>query len=93
MITLLASYAVFWNLLDSERIYLDQSLDFSTVCDFIGIDRGRLDNLLLEETGMHGQDILAHFRGIDFQGKIINFAESSALEINQINHNQNIVLK
>ena len=82
MITILAAYAVFWDLLDRERIYLDKSLDFSTVCDFIGIDRGRLDNLLLEETGMCGQDILAHFRAIDFQGKFINFAESSALEIN-----------
>ena len=66
MITLLASYAVFWDLLDRERIYLDQSLDFSTVCDYIGIARERLDNLLYEEIGMSGQDILAHFRGVGF---------------------------
>jgi hypothetical protein len=82
MITLLSAYAVFWSLLDRERIYLDTSLDFTTVCDYIGIDRERLDLLLLEETGLCGQDILAHFRGIGFQGKMINFAESSALEIN-----------
>ena len=82
MITLLAAYAVFWELLDRERIYLDDSLDFSTVCDYIGIDRERLDTLLIEETGMHGQDILAHFRGIDFPGKMITFAKYSALKIN-----------
>ena len=66
MITLLASYAVFWDLLDRERIYRDENLDFPTVCDFIGIACDRLDSLLLEETGFHGQDILAHFRGIGF---------------------------
>ena len=82
MITLLTAYAVFWELLDRERIYKDKDLDFATVCDFIGIDPERLDNLLFEETGLRGQDILARFRGIGFQGKMINFAESSALEIN-----------
>lgn len=81
MITLLNAYAVFWNMLDREHIYQDKNLDFPTICDFMGIDRERLDNLLYEETGLHGQDILARFRGIDFQGKMINFAESSALEI------------
>ena len=82
MITLLAAYSVFWELLDRERIYQDDSLDFSTVCDYIGIDRVRLDALLLEETGMCGQDILAHFRSIDFPGKMITFAKYSALKIN-----------
>ena len=66
MFTLLTAYAVFWDLLDRERIYLDPGLDFTTVCENMGIARERLDSLLYEETGMHGQDILAHFRGIGF---------------------------
>ena len=66
MITLLASYRVFWDLLDRERVYLDPSLDFPTICAFIGIPPENLDNLLFQETGLHGQDILTHFRGIDF---------------------------
>ncbi|MBQ9878212.1 MAG: hypothetical protein IJM29_04820 [Bacteroidales bacterium] len=66
MITLLTAYAVFWEMLDRERIYMDKNLDFQTVCDYIGIDRSRLDRLIYEETGLHGQEVLTHFRGIGF---------------------------
>ena len=66
MITLLASYSVFWELLDRERIYLDESLDFTTVCKYMGVPSEGLDNLLFQETGFHGQDILTRFRAIDF---------------------------
>ena len=66
MITLLGAYAVFWELLDRERIYLDRGLDFTTVCDYIGIAAHRLDSLIYEETGLHGQEVLTHFRGVGF---------------------------
>ena len=66
MITLLTAYAVFWELLDRDRIYLDKSLDFSTVCEYMGISTERLDRLIYEETGFHGQEVLTHFRGIGF---------------------------
>ncbi|MBO7117183.1 MAG: hypothetical protein J6V81_00740 [Bacteroidales bacterium] len=66
MITLLTAYAVFWELLDRDRIYLDQSLDFSTVCEYMGIASERLDRLIYEETGFHGQEVLTRFRGIGF---------------------------
>ena len=60
MITLLSSYAVFWELLDKLEIYKDGNLDFQTVCDYMGADA-----LLLEETGFSGQDILSRFRALD----------------------------
>ena len=65
MITLLSSYAVFWELLDKLEIYKDGNLDFQTVCDYMGADASRLDALLMEETGFSGQDILSTFRALD----------------------------
>ena len=65
MITLMSAYAVFWDLLDQLEIYKDGNLDFSTVCEYMGADRSRLDALLLEETGLSGQEILSAFKVLD----------------------------
>ena len=65
MMTLLSSYAVFWDLIEKLEIYKDGNLDFQTVCDYMGADAFRLDALLLEETGFSGQDILSAFRTLD----------------------------
>ena len=65
MITLLSSYAVFWELLEKVEIYKDGNLDFQTICEYMGTDHGRLDALLQEETGLSGQEILSAFKSLD----------------------------
>jgi len=65
MITLLSSYAVFWELLEKVEIHKDGNLDFQTVCDYMGADAARLDALLLEETGFSGPEILSRLKALD----------------------------
>lgn len=57
------AYTEFGRLMVEEKIYLDPSLDYGDLCRrHLGVESYRLDELLLDELGMTGEELIAVFR-------------------------------
>lgn len=56
------AYAEFGRLMVEEKIYLDLSLDYGELCHRLGVESYLLDELLLDELGMTGEELIAVFR-------------------------------
>lgn len=50
-----------------ERPYLDPSLSFRKLCRQLDLPRRRLDNTLMVELGLHGDEIMEIFREGDME--------------------------
>ena len=59
-------YAAFSRLLEEDKLYRDRSLRFEDLCQRIGTDPAALEEVLLRELGMTGEEILSMFRNIDY---------------------------
>lgn len=55
-------YASFGRLITEDRIYIDTSADFSRICRWLGICEKALDDLLRDELGCGGEELLAACR-------------------------------
>lgn len=55
-------YAAFGDLLVQERIYIDPSIDFRTVCAWLSVRPAALDRLLVRELGYSGDGLFAEYR-------------------------------
>lgn len=63
MDTIKEAYTEFGRLMIEEKIYLDPSLDYGDLCRRrLGVESYRLDELLLDELGMTGEELIAVFR-------------------------------
>lgn len=60
--SIIPAYETFCHLMVDERLYIDPTLSFGTVCDWLGADPAALDALLEEELGFSGPALLEHFR-------------------------------
>lgn len=56
------AYAEFGRLMVEEKIYLDPSLDYGELCRRLGVESYLLDEFLLDELGMTGEELIAVFR-------------------------------
>jgi len=61
MKTLEKAYSDLWHLVDKEEIYL-KTVDFDLVCKMINAPRKEMDDLLIEELGYSGEELLKTFR-------------------------------
>ena len=56
------SLAVFDQLVNEEKIFLDPSFPFERVCRLLGVPRGEMDALLERELGIDGASLFASLR-------------------------------
>ena len=61
------AYILFEKLLDEEKIYFDPTLSFEEICLLTGISPEPLNNLLIEEHGFCGDEILAIYRNAEYR--------------------------
>ena len=62
MIAIDKIYAVFEQLVNVERIFLDPEYPFERVCRMLGVPRAEMDALLLRELGTDGASLFASLR-------------------------------
>ncbi|MDD7456528.1 MAG: hypothetical protein PUK70_09875 [Bacteroidales bacterium] len=55
-------YAAFEALMDQDRIFLDESLNFNDICAQIGADAQALEQKIAEELGYLGDELLEVYR-------------------------------
>lgn len=55
-------YAEFSRLLEEDKVYLDESLDFVSICGTLGVNAQEFDAFLMGELGYSGQQILEKYR-------------------------------
>lgn len=55
-------FADFSQLLDREKIWLDPSVSFASICRRLGVSRHRFDRFLQKDLGFRGEEILAVYR-------------------------------
>ncbi|HIR82825.1 MAG TPA: hypothetical protein IAC98_03440 [Candidatus Cryptobacteroides pullicola] len=61
--TMLADkYALFAELMNEARIYLDTGIDFGSVCRYLGLEEAAFDAVLLGELGLCGNEIFSIYR-------------------------------
>ena len=60
METVIKEYAAFERAMDEESIY--RELDYEGICDRLGADPERLENLLISELGFEGQALVDFYR-------------------------------
>lgn len=61
--TMLADkYALFAELMNEARIYLDTGIDFGSVCRYLGLDEETFDAVLTDELGLGGNEIFSIYR-------------------------------
>ncbi|MDO5442968.1 MAG: hypothetical protein Q4G10_04800 [Bacteroidia bacterium] len=56
------SYSILEMLLNEEHIFLNPRVSFSMICSWIGSDRSEMDDLLREELGLDGDELLLRLR-------------------------------
>ena len=56
------AYETFCRLMAEERLYIDPSISYASVCRALGADPDELDRELEEELGYSGEALIAHFR-------------------------------
>ena len=56
--TMLAGkYALFAEMMNEARIYLDTGIDFGSACRYLGLDEETFDAVLTDELGLGGNEI------------------------------------
>lgn len=55
-------YSEFYRLLEEEKIYRDETLDFNAICAMLEISPEEFDAYLFEELGFSGAEIIARYR-------------------------------
>lgn len=61
--TMLAGkYALFAEMMNEVRIYLDTGIDFGSVCRFLDLEEEALDAVLIDELGLGGNEIFSIYR-------------------------------
>ena len=60
METVMKDYEAFEGAMNEERIY--RMLDYEGICDRLGADPERLENLLMSELGFEGQALVDYYR-------------------------------
>ena len=61
--TMLAGkYALFAEMMNEARIYLDTGIDFASVCRYLGLDEETFDAVLTDELGLCGNEIFSIYR-------------------------------
>ncbi len=68
MRTIESIYSDFAQMLLADRIYEDDTVTFPDICRALGVSPGRLNDLLREELGMDGSEVLYSFQ------KVVKFA-------------------
>lgn len=61
---LINKYSLFADLLEKGKIYLDPEVDFPEVCRRLEVASRDMDDLLQEELGMTGDEVLSAYRRI-----------------------------
>ena len=62
MFALRKKYGLFAGLMDEGRVYENPLLKFGDICRMIGVSPASLDDLLREELGLGGEELLASRR-------------------------------
>lgn len=68
MRTIESIYSDFAQMLLADRIYEDDTITYADICASLGVSPARLDDLLYEELGMDGPEVLYSFQ------KVVKFA-------------------
>ncbi|MGN0202220.1 MAG: hypothetical protein ACI399_04870 [Candidatus Cryptobacteroides sp.] len=55
-------YAAFEHAMNIDAAYRDNSLDYSGICSLLGLDPAPLEDLLKEELGFTGDEIVSFYR-------------------------------
>lgn len=59
---LYSTYEHFCQLMSEERLYLNPSLSYETVCRWLAVEPAELDVILEREIGYSGKALMEHFR-------------------------------
>ena len=62
MRTIAATYSDFSRMLLDDRIYEDTTISYTDICAFLHVCPADLDEILQEEMGMNGNEILQSFQ-------------------------------
>ena len=62
MFTFDKPFAEFAQMMDNEKIWLDPSVSFASICRRLGVSRHRFDRFLQKDLGFRGEEILAVYR-------------------------------
>lgn len=57
-------YSDFFQLMEDDKVYLDPSCDFDTICEGLGVSPDEFNEFLMEELGFTGEEIIARYRKI-----------------------------
>ena len=60
-----AEYELFSKLMLEDRLYLDRKCSFRWICKCFGMDRRRLNRLIVKELGLSGNSIIRAYRRVE----------------------------
>lgn len=61
--------AILYDLLESEKLFLSESINFEKLCSLLKVDRVEMDRYLFDELGFTGEQIVMSYK-MDFKGRL-----------------------
>ena len=62
MKTIVSAYSEFSRMILEDKIYEDKTVAYTDICAALGVSPGDLDEVLIDEIGMNGSEILQSFQ-------------------------------
>jgi len=62
---IMKTFALFGQMLEKEHVHFNRELEFGDICRMLKVSPADLNEILLEETGFSGEEILENYRKID----------------------------
>lgn len=62
MCTISSTFLRFERLMDNEKVYLDPDVSFHTICRRLAVSPSSLDEILIQELGMSGDELVDSYR-------------------------------
>lgn len=73
MCAISSTFLRFERLMDKEKVYLNPDVSFHTICRSLSVSPSSLDEILLQELGMNGDELVDFYRHKDNICIALNF--------------------